>query len=551
MMLTEVIAVSLLPFIFSLPVCIAFGVLPPETCCRAPHRLPRYRSCISARRSNSNPFKSLVSNFVAAASSLVGTANSMLPAELEQQISSVIPSTWDDIRSKWEKQATDKEREFRDNLPFGYGDASPLHNLRLYDATLSSQAPRVTFYRDSASWCPYCQKVWMALEHKRIPYSVQRVNMRCYGDKTKEFMKLQPNGQIPVAVIDGMVYGQSNDILAALDVKFPDTPKLSEFSSQDQQQKAKELLRLERSLFGAWMYWLTSSSRDARKEFINCLDQVENVLSTSQTGFFMGGKSMSIVDIQFAPFLERMAASLLFFKGFQIRFPPSSNTANEKYSSLFPHVNKWFDAMEKCEAYQVTKSDYYTHCWDLPPQLGGCTYEPDGEIFERAINGERTLDGMRGSWELPLQPHNGGVEPDWTFISSDEDTAKREAVERLTANHVSVVRFASRGAGRKGMPPVSAALSDPNATPDESVLVSVDAVLRCVAVALLEVDVKAVDEDMKALALHISRVGHQDGVTKSISYLRDRVGVPRDMRLPAARQFRAYLNWALAHILEN
>lgn len=36
-------------------------------------------------------------------------------------------------------------------------------------------------YRDHAAWCPYCQKVWLQLEEKRIPYVIEKINMRCYG----------------------------------------------------------------------------------------------------------------------------------------------------------------------------------------------------------------------------------------------------------------------------------------------------------------------------------------------------------------------------------
>jgi hypothetical protein len=34
-------------------------------------------------------------------------------------------------------------------------------------------------------------------------------------------------------------------------------------------------------------------------------------------------------------------------------------------------------------------------------------------------------------------------------------------------------------------------------------------------------------------------------VVASAAYLRDRVGVPRDLKLPAARQLRAHLNWLI------
>lgn len=58
--------------------------------------------------------------------------------------------------------------------------------------------------------------------------------------------------------------------------------------------------------------------------------------------------------------LERAAASLCYYKGFVMRG-----------AGKFPALEAWFDAMESRQTYLGTKSDHYTHCHDLPPQLGG------------------------------------------------------------------------------------------------------------------------------------------------------------------------------------
>ena len=490
---------------------------------------------------SSNPFSSMIGDM---ASSIFGGGNSVPPnPAVDRGLSSVTIASWDDIRSQLEEKQTPEERTFRANLAKGYGVGSPLHNLRLFHEGNKEEEVRVTFYRDSASWCPYCQKVWLTLEEKQIPYKVERVNMRCYGEKPASFTKIQPGGQIPVAIIDGQIYGQSNDILWALEEKFPEAKSLK--PTPDQTQLAQQLFRLERSLFSAWMYWLTGNGGDrAKKEFVGVLEEVERVLQAADGPFFLG-KSFTQVDVQFTSFLERMAASLLFYKGFMIRVPKGADTP-------YPAVNAWFDALESMPSYQMTKSDYYTHCWDLPPQLGGCVAEPAGKPYEDAINGLRSLDGTRGTWELPLLPDNGGVEPDWEW-AGDEGAARREAVERLSANHVPIVKFACRGAGQKGFPAYMAPLSDPNATPNEAVQEVVDRCIRTVCLAILH-GAENNESSMKELASIVAEKGGKEfaeGVVMSLSYLRDRVGVPRDMKLPAARQLRAHLNWAIGFILSE
>ena len=48
------------------------------------------------------------------------------------------------------------------------GPTSAQARLRLFGQPEASV--RVTLYRDHHAWCPYCKKVWLWLEERRIPY---------------------------------------------------------------------------------------------------------------------------------------------------------------------------------------------------------------------------------------------------------------------------------------------------------------------------------------------------------------------------------------------
>ena len=52
-------------------------------------------------------------------------------------------------------------------------------------------------------------------------------------------------------------------------------------------------------------------------------------------------------------------------------------------------------------------------------------------------------------------------------------------------------------------------------------------------------------DSFKQQLLDVVPASSKDGVASSLEYVRDRVGVPRDLPLAAGRYLRAYLNWGV------
>ncbi|CAK8989347.1 unnamed protein product [Durusdinium trenchii] len=419
--------------------------------------------------------------------------------------------SWDELKSALEAEASPELKDFRTNLAEGHV-ANAMAKLRVFGQGAEA-TKRVTLYRDSASWCPYCHKVWMLLEEKQIPYNVKKVSMSCYGDKPADFIAMQPNGQIPVAVIDGTVLRSSDAIIERV-LQMPGaSPQMDQQLDPFDHPQSTNLLRLERMLFSSWLGWLCRGG--GRSDFERTLRKVEDTLAASGGPYFLGER-FSLVDIMYTPFIERAVASLAYFKGYNIR---------EKL--LFPAINRWFDAMETRDSYRATKSDYYTHSHDLPPQLGGCQSEPGGQEIREAVDG--------GDWKLPLKT---SVEPEWSWISSRD--ARHEAAERLIHNHEAVSRFAARAKSGPGFPPAWAELADPNAKPAEKWVPIIDIFLRHAVDLLLSGDAEAADRDeptperqraWAAAEESLASLGREDraDLAECLRYLQQRVGVPRDM----------------------
>jgi glutathione S-transferase len=338
-------------------------------------------------------------------------------------------------------------------------------------------AARVVLFRDNHAWCPYCQKVWLWLEASRVPYTVRKVTMRCYlgaGEKKEPwFTALVPSGMLPALTLDGTLVTESDVILARLEAAFGPLG--------GQRLEAPEVLalrRLERQLFRVWCDWLCYPSSGAADEaarrdaFLAVARRVADALEATPGPFFFGD-DLGTSDVVFIPYVERMCASLFYFKGFDLR-------------ATFPPIARFFAALERLPAYAGTQSDFHTHAHDLPPQMGGC--------FASGDAAQRAAAALVDSGPYCDVPDTAAPEP---------PSAALEAVGRVAAFREPLARV------------------NPDAAPGR-----LDAALRCA---------------LTSLASGSPPPRPPAGSAAGLRYVRDRVNVPRDMGLWAARRLRAAL----------
>lgn len=339
--------------------------------------------------------------------------------------------------------------------------------LRLFSQRESDV--RVTLYRDNHAWCPYCQKVWLWLEEKQIPYRIEKVTMFCYGEKESWYKRKVPSGMLPAIELDGQIIKESDDILIALE-------KVFEPLSQGMQDRTVLPLRqLERLLFRAWCAWLCYRAENSqqeqrnREQFIAVVARVEEALGCTPSPYFLD--SFGIVDVIFTPYLERMNASLYYYKGYSLR---EEN----------PHLRAWFAAMESRPTYCGTQSDFHTHAHDLPPQMGGCWENRETQML---LNKARVDNGP---WF--------GL-PDVTY--PEPENSRMEALQRTIEHRVNIIRV--------------------NPLDDKLF----DQALRCALTHMMT------NEDCVP----------PSGSDVALRYLRDRINVPRDMSIYAAKRLRESL----------
>lgn len=355
-------------------------------------------------------------------------------------------------------------------------------------------APPVLLYRDSNSWCPFCERVWFALEEKEIPFETEFIDL---SNKPKWYTDLVPTALVPASKIENKLVYESKDILLALEETF--APSLLPENPEENAVARQLIEEAETNGFvGAAYKFLREKTSDSQElanlqaAFEAKLDEIEQALDRYPGPYFVS--TFSLVDIMYSPHLDRVAANLPVYRGYHI-----------KGNARFPRINAWFEAISQRPAYHRVRSDSTTNNLLLRRRFG---LEPIGN-------------------PLPLNA-----------ADSEAIEYRAEAAERLSDNREAAIADILKNSGVQAL----AVDGDTSVFKD-----AVDLHLRLLAEYLIYGD---------RTPLLGGRTGGKESIDPivaaigaiTLAYVRNRICAPRDMSAGAATAFRAAADKVLASI---
>ena len=200
-----------------------------------------------------------------------------------------------------------------------------------------------TLFRERHGWCPYSERVWLAMEHVSVQYDTILIDNTGPGARPPYFAGQTPQMRWPS---DGRIQGESMDLVQEVDKRFCGHDGTKLLYPEDIKNDVINKARMFQTIFPSKS---RPSSRAAflfgwdgeplwKSEFESVLHKTDQLLGDSRNnGPFFCGEHFTAADIAWAPFLERYAAQLpCLHEGLEVR----------KDETKYPYLKKWYDAME-------------------------------------------------------------------------------------------------------------------------------------------------------------------------------------------------------------
>ena len=165
----------------------------------------------------------------------------------------------------------------------------------------------LTFYYGSGS--PFAWRVWLALEHKKIPYEMKTISFSSGELEKPEFLAVNPRHKVPVIVDDGFALYESNAIVEYLEEKYSSGARLFPADTQQRALVRRIIqeadlylspsmrLMIEEIFFKPQDQWDTAKIDRGAKAFTDELVTWEQ----AGMGLFMVGDALSAADFAVYP----------------------------------------------------------------------------------------------------------------------------------------------------------------------------------------------------------------------------------------------------------
>ena len=165
----------------------------------------------------------------------------------------------------------------------------------------------LTFYYGSGS--PFAWRVWLALEHKKIPYEMKTISFSSGELEKPEFLAVNPRHKVPVIVDDGFALYESNAIVEYLEEKYSSGERLFPADTQQRALVRRIIqeadlylnpsmrLMIEEIFFKPQDQWDTAKIDRGAKAFTDELVLWEQ----AGMGLFMVGDALSAADFAVYP----------------------------------------------------------------------------------------------------------------------------------------------------------------------------------------------------------------------------------------------------------
>ncbi|KAI3817721.1 hypothetical protein L1987_11519 [Smallanthus sonchifolius] len=177
--------------------------------------------------------------------------------------------------------------------------------------------------------CPFCQRVVLTLEEKKVPYKTHLLNL---DSKPEWFLEVNPDGKVPLVKFNEKWVSDSDVIVGLIEEKYPE-PSLS---------TPPELSSVGSKIFPKFVAFLKSKDENDGTEqvLLDELNALEEHLKNN--GPYVNGEKITAVDLSLAPKLYHLEVALGHFKKWTV---PGSLT----------HVHKYMKSLFSRESFEKTK----------------------------------------------------------------------------------------------------------------------------------------------------------------------------------------------------